>query len=984
MGSNANRITSERCLEAYNLAPDKDNYDLIEIKQKEVGKPEKRIRFYLVVKCKVCGNIFESEFYNWVSGKRCKRCACRAINKDKAYTTDDAIKICNDRGYIYVEGECINNRSRIIVEDSNGYRYNPRLYDVIRRNGVLSPFISSNPFTIYNINKYCENNNTSTRLLSDKYISNNSRMVWVCGVCGKSFEKDWAKFSFDKSFYCKECSSIISSEKQKIPIGEVKDLFINNGLTPLFEEYRGNDQKLTCVDKDGYFGYISYASLQIGNKPRRYGKENVYTNKNILKYCKDNEISTTLEDDYTNNSKKMKWRCGKCGEIYLATWASFKSKSYHYCSECSNRKEIKKEKEAFDFNKVKQVAIDNNYEILSKYIPKTSAGKIVYRDSIGYLYFTRCSTILRGCISCQVHPNNPYSIRNIRKFINDNKINAELLTVEYKTSGANNLELVCSCGKTFKISWSNLQTRKTEKCIDCRKADTLESIRRIDWRHVVEDETGYEYKLLRIKYPVEKNKEVRLIVRHKECNRTYEVSGYSFKNGTRCKTCVMKKMGENKRDTIEEFIKYVDTETNGEYTCLSDTYDLANTPVKMRHNMCGHEYMVSPNSFKNGGDNGRGNRCPRCASLRSVSYTHAILSLLFERYFIGVEFEYDAGFRTKKNGVSKYDLYVEPLNLLIEWQSEYHDCKKQKIIDSQKAEYALSNGYEFLALDHRSFKTIDYVKMFFPFLDKIPNDLDLEVFEKFNVVKAQMLLDSGKSIKQAAKDMKASTSMFYNAIKRGDIYYPSNYFDKHKQNREVVQLTLDGEFVCEYISIAEAKRVTGFMSINEVCLGSLNNSGGYFWVYKDKYIIGNYCIPDKNNCIVYGRPLVQLDMSGKFIDKYESQKDAMDKTGINLSSISAGMRNSNGYCKGYVWVYLDDYESKNYVLPPKRRTEFTIVKLTLDFEYICEYDNLKDIVDKCGFARSNISKAISNSRTSHGFRWMYKDDYEKYIENNNK
>lgn len=181
MGNNT-KLTKERCLEAYNVAEDKDRYELLEIYTKMVvGEKRNRTRFYLKLKCNKCGNIFDSEYYGWISGRRCKRCACRKIHLAKAYDTDKVIKLFNEKGYKYISGTCNNNRDRITVEDCEGYRYDVSISDLNKHKGVFLRYLKSNPNTIYNIDHYCNINNISTTLVSDKYNSNTSKLEWQCG-----------------------------------------------------------------------------------------------------------------------------------------------------------------------------------------------------------------------------------------------------------------------------------------------------------------------------------------------------------------------------------------------------------------------------------------------------------------------------------------------------------------------------------------------------------------------------------------------------------------------------------------------------------------------------------------------------------------------------------------------------------------------------------------------------------------------------------
>ena len=56
----------------------------------------------------------------------------------------------------------------------------------------------------------------------------------------------------------------------------------------------------------------------------------------------------------------------------------------------------------------------------------------------------------------------------------------------------------------------------------------------------------------------------------------------------------------------------------------------------------------------------------------------------------------------------------------------------------------------------------------------------------------------------------------------------------NKYNVAVLQFDLNGTFVAEYYSIAEAKRQTGINHIWDVCSGIRKVAGGYTWKYKNK------------------------------------------------------------------------------------------------------------------------------------------------------
>src|SRR5699024_3322510 len=72
-----------------------------------------------------------------------------------------------------------------------------------------------------------------------------------------------------------------------------------------------------------------------------------------------------------------------------------------------------------------------------------------------------------------------------------------------------------------------------------------------------------------------------------------------------CRRCAQR----NKK-THEEFLKEVESLTNGDYEVLSE-YENAKTKVKFRHKVCGNKFLKTPNLFL------RGQHCPYCGNKRS-------------------------------------------------------------------------------------------------------------------------------------------------------------------------------------------------------------------------------------------------------------------------------------------------------------------------------------------------------------------------------
>lgn len=118
-----------------------------------------------------------------------------------------------------------------------------------------------------------------------------------------------------------------------------------------------------------------------------------------------------------------------------------------------------------------------------------------------------------------------------------------------------------------------------------------------EFLQLVFDLRKYEYTFLE-PYTTANNK---IMVRHNFCKHEYKVRPADFLRGTKCPEC----FGSKKSNT-DEFKKDVFNLVGDEYTVLGE-YKSNKKKILMRHNICEHEYEVTPSNFKNGN-----RRCPNC------------------------------------------------------------------------------------------------------------------------------------------------------------------------------------------------------------------------------------------------------------------------------------------------------------------------------------------------------------------------------------
>src|SRR5690625_777500 len=95
----------------------------------------------------------------------------------------------------------------------------------------------------------------------------------------------------------------------------------------------------------------------------------------------------------------------------------------------------------------------------------------------------------------------------------------------------------------------------------------------------------------------------KIKVIHNKCGHVYEVlpSNFLF-HGQRCpeEGCFRKRKSESQAMTHEDFTSRIKGLVGKEYTILG-RYRNSVTPIKIRHNTCGHEYSVTPGNFVHSG-----------------------------------------------------------------------------------------------------------------------------------------------------------------------------------------------------------------------------------------------------------------------------------------------------------------------------------------------------------------------------------------------
>ena len=150
-------------------------------------------------------------------------------------------------------------------------------------------------------------------------------------------------------------------------------------------------------------------------------------------------------------------------------------------------------------------------------------------------------------------------------------------------------------------------------------------------------------------------------------------------------------------------------------------------------------------------------------------------------------------------------------------------------------------------------------------------------------------------------------------------YHEMNPRARYQKARLINQYDLDGHFVKQWKSIADAKRVFGG-AIIAVCKNEYRrkSAGGYMWRYAD--IVGN---TKDIKPVHYGdcwRAVNQYSLDGVFIRQWKGLSAA--EKALNIRNVSEVCNGHRGKAAGYIWRFAD-LEDRKQIEPYRRNKNGT-------------------------------------------------------------
>jgi hypothetical protein len=204
-----------------------------------------------------------------------------------------------------------------------------------------------------------------------------------------------------------------------------------------------------------------------------------------------------------------------------------------------------------------------------------------------------------------------------------------------------------------------------------------------------------------------------------------------------------------------------------------------------------------------------------------------------------------------------------------------------------------------------------------------------------------------------------------------------NYIEEKKsidlsKDENIIMFSRHGEPIASFSSVGEASSFLGRKFCNAIlkCCNkepNYNKALGYIWRYAR----------DINDILAFkGKAIIQATEHDILFAEHEDVIEAAKFNDCDVLSIVKCLLGEKQTAFHYKWYFKDNYSERttNKWKP--------VVKLSLNNDYICEYDSITEAVKSCNTAHiSSIYMACTNQRpTAGGYRWMYKEDYNKYKE----
>ena len=640
------------------------------------------------------------------------------------------------------------------------------------------------------------------------------------------------------------------------------DLFLDSCFT-------GVNKYHQLSDSDGYLYQVQLSTIIYGNStPSKFHVSNPYTIQNIKHYIVLNDIDChLLSETYANNTEKLLWRCG-CGKLFECSWNDFYS-GKHRCNDCGAK--IRNDNHSYTIDEVKQLLSNTSYTIIEKSFTRVANG-FTCIDPNGYKVIMTRQALFEKQMPEVFHPQNPYTIENIKRYLDINNINCKLLSDTY-INNTTPLNWMCVCGNLFEKPWGQFRSGLT-LCPKCARKRNDES-RQIPSDVIVSTLKDYGLNIL--------YKDRRIVAKDlidvvDESGYKYQIKYHNIITGKE-----PKKFHISNPYTIDNINTFFSIHRNNEYVCTSKHYYGNKESMNFMHVPCGTIFDASWSQMQGKLSDNKEDyyykQCPKCTTNKIESIHASVLKQIFLHEYPDTIVEDRSCINPNTNYALPTDIVNHNLKIAVEIQSSYHDYDDKKILDKIKKDFWIGRGYKFYNPDIRDYSIIQMVQLFFADIHEVPEYVDYHFGDCINFTEIQKLLDEGKSIKEIAHITGIKHGTINALCLQHKVILPKDYKKNILNQKPIIRLSKDNVFIKRYPSLSAVKK-DGLSpgTIRNVLIGERKFSYQTFWVYEEDYIEGNYTIPQEDDDH-FLLSVDKFDMENNYICSYktiyEAEKDSI-------------------------------------------------------------------------------------------------------------
>ena len=191
-----------------------------------------------------------------------------------------------------------------------------------------------------------------------------------------------------------------------------------------------------------------------------------------------------------------------------------------------------------------------------------------------------------------------------------------------------------------------------------------------------------------------------------------------------------------------------------------------------------------------------------------------------------------------------------------------------------------------------------------------------------------------------------------------------------RRQTPIRQLDLEGNLIAVYPGMGDLERKTGYNhgNICMVCRGLRQTAYGFKWEYVNEELRED-AKEVRANRKKSGIPVLQLDIDGNEIARYESATAAERETGFNRNKISACCHGKQATYAGFRWKFVSPPEQKSV---RAQQGPVGVVQLDMDGVEIAHYASLADAMNATGHDRHRIVECCRGERGSYReCQWRY-------------